>query len=50
MTARWSDLGVKGRQPVRDLWRQKNLGRFRNAFAARVPARGCVLVRLDCGR
>lgn len=50
VTARWSDLDVKGRPPVRDLWRQENLGRFRDAFAARVPAHGCVLVRLDCGR
>ena len=29
ITAKWSDLGVSGKQAVRDLWRQKDLGRFR---------------------
>jgi alpha-galactosidase len=44
--AAWSDLGVKGRQIVRDLWRQKDLGAFENQFQASVPRHGVVLVRL----
>ena len=28
VTAHWADIGVKGEQPVRDLWRQKDLGSY----------------------
>ena len=30
ITVKWSDLGVKGRQRVRDVWRQDDLGTFKN--------------------
>src|SRR5262249_21260321 len=30
VTARWSDLGLTGSQPVRDLWQQKSLGKFKD--------------------
>lgn len=46
VTARWSDLGVAGPQRVRDLWRQKDVGIFREKFSAPVPRHGTVLVRL----
>ncbi len=46
VTARWSDLGVTGKHTVRDLWRQKDLGRFKDQFTAEVPRHGVVLVRL----
>ncbi len=46
VTAQWSDLGLHGRQPVRDLWRQKDLGRFNESFATEVPAHGVVLVKV----
>jgi alpha-galactosidase len=46
MTARWSDLKLTGKQRVRDLWRQQNLGIFENGFKTGVPAHGVVLVRL----
>jgi alpha-galactosidase len=42
----WSDLGLKGRLHVRDLWRQKDLGKFANSFTATVPRHGVVLVRV----
>jgi alpha-galactosidase len=45
-TAKWSDLGLKGRQPVRDLWRQQTLGTFADAFSAPVPRHGVVLVKI----
>lgn len=44
--AKWTDLGIKGRQRVRDLWRQKDLGTFEKVFEAKVPRRGVVLIRL----
>ena len=43
---RWSDLGIKGKQVVRDLWRQKALGKFSNEFKASVPRHGVVLVKI----
>jgi alpha-galactosidase len=45
-TAKWADLGLKGRQPVRDLWRQQSLGTFSDAFATPVPRHGVVLVKV----
>ena len=46
VTANWADLGLKGSQKVRDLWRQKDLGQFNDAFVASVPRHGVVLVRM----
>jgi alpha-galactosidase len=46
VTASWSALGLNGRQPVRDLWQQKDLGAFDNSFAAQVPSHGAVLVKI----
>lgn len=46
VTAQWADLGVQGRQIVRDLWRQKDIGSFENEFTQKVPRHGVVLVRL----
>jgi alpha-galactosidase len=42
----WSDLSLNGKLHVRDLWRQKNLGKFRNSFSATVPRHGVVLIRV----
>ncbi|MBI5383695.1 MAG: NPCBM/NEW2 domain-containing protein [Verrucomicrobia bacterium] len=50
VTAKWSDLGVKGPQTLRDLWRQKELGRFENEFKASVPRHGVVMVRMTGAR
>jgi alpha-galactosidase len=46
ITANWSDLGLSGKQQVRDLWRQKDLGDFTGSFAASVPRHGVLLVRI----
>jgi alpha-galactosidase len=46
VTARWSDLKLTGRQPVRDLWQHKDLGEFEGSFTALVPAHGAVLVKI----
>lgn len=46
VAARWSDLGVRGSKKVRDLWRQKELGRFKNEFSAQVGRHGTVLVKV----
>lgn len=46
VSAVWADLGVEGGQKVRDLWRQKDLGVFTDAFTAYVARHGVVLVRM----
>jgi alpha-galactosidase len=43
----WNDLGIQGKQVVRDLWRQKDLGTFENAFKTDVPRHGVVLVKIS---
>ncbi len=46
VTAKWSDLGINGKQLVRDLWRQKDIGSFEGQFEASVPRHGVVLVKV----
>jgi alpha-galactosidase len=46
VTARWADLGLSGRQPVRDLWLRKAAGMYDNEYTATVPSHGCVLVKV----
>lgn len=43
----WADLGLSGKQRVRDLWRQKDLGAFDGQFQATVPRHGGVLVKIE---
>ncbi len=50
ITATWEALGLTGRQPVRDLWRQKDLGRFRDAFTTEVGRHAVVLVKIGRAR
>jgi alpha-galactosidase len=46
ITARWSDLGLSGDQPVRDLWSQQDLGVFDGGFGATVPRHGVRFVKV----
>jgi alpha-galactosidase len=46
VTAKWADLGISGKQQVRDLWRQSDIGAFEDEFQAAVARHGVVLVRL----
>jgi alpha-galactosidase len=46
---RWGQLGLSGKQAVRDLWRQKDLGVFEDGFQAEVPRHGVVLVKITGG-
>jgi alpha-galactosidase len=47
LTARWSDLGLSGKQVVRDLWRQKDLGTFAEQLSTSVGRRGVLLLRVS---
>jgi alpha-galactosidase len=46
VTALWSDLGLKGKQKVRDLWRQKDLGNYNEKYCVNVERHGVVMVRM----
>ncbi len=46
VNARWEDLGITGPRTVRDLWRQKDIGRFEGGFEATVGRHGTALVRI----
>jgi len=47
ITARWADLAIQGKQVVRDLWRQKDLGTYDGEFEASVPRHGVMLVKIS---
>jgi alpha-galactosidase len=46
VTARWQTLALRGPMTVRDLWRQKDVGRFDSEFKATVARHGVVLVKV----
>jgi len=46
VTTLWSDLGITGKQRVRDLWKQKDIGRFDKKFSASVIRHGVTMVRM----
>ena len=46
IAATWAELKLTGKQRVRDLWRQQDLGVFEAKFDAPVASHGVVLVRL----
>ena len=46
VTARWSDIGVTGKQRVRALWLKKDVGDFDGAYTVTVPRHGAVMLRI----
>ena len=46
VTIDWATLGITGKQEVRDLWRQKDLGIHPEKYTAEVNPHGVVMVRL----
>ena len=42
----WATLGISGRQNIRDLWRQKDLGMFEDSFKTEVRPHGVVLIKV----
>src|SRR5262245_41719263 len=50
VTAKWSDLGLTGSQPVRDIWLQKDLARATGEFSADVPRHGVVFVKIGTAK
>ena len=46
VTALWSDLHLSGKLMVRDLWRQKDLGKFSEKYSVLVQKHGVVMVKI----
>jgi hypothetical protein len=46
VTVKWSDLGLSGKQKVRDLWRQQDVGAFNDSYTTPVASHGVVLARV----
>jgi alpha-galactosidase len=47
ITVNWSDLDLKGKRRVRDLWRQQDLATALGRYRTVVPRHGAALVRLS---
>jgi len=46
VTVNWSDIGVKGAQPVRDLWMHKDMGAHDSSYTDTVPSHGCIVLKI----
>lgn len=46
-TLDFSKLGLTGKQKLRDLWRQKDLGGFEGSFETEIRYHGVVMIRMD---
>jgi alpha-galactosidase len=46
MTLRFTDIGLSGVQPVRDLWMREDLGEFSDQYTVEVPRHGAVMVKV----
>jgi alpha-galactosidase len=49
-TLKWAAIKVEGKQAVRDLWRQKDLGVFDDQFSSPVPSHGVVFVSISAAK
>ncbi|MGH7952890.1 MAG: alpha-galactosidase, partial [Limisphaerales bacterium] len=47
VTVKWSDLNISGEHLIRDLWRQKDLGKFKNEFSMPVAPHSAELVKIS---
>jgi len=47
MTLTWAEAGIKGKQVIRDLWKQKNIGIYEDKFKITVPRHGVVMVKIS---
>jgi alpha-galactosidase len=44
----WKEIGLKGKFKVRDLWKHKDLGRFKDSFTGKkIPGHGCMVLLIE---
>ena len=46
ISVNWDDIDISGRQKVRDLWRQKEVGQFNDSYESEIPPHGVMVIRL----
>jgi alpha-galactosidase len=46
VTAKWSDIGVKGSHQIRDLWAHADRGKVADEYTAEVPSHGVVMIKI----
>jgi alpha-galactosidase len=46
LTVHWSDIGLSGKQPVRDLWLHEDEGFFDGSYSVIVPSHGIALLKI----
>lgn len=47
ITVRWSNIGLKGKHTVRDLWQRRDVGRFGKTYSAIVASHEVALIRIE---
>ena len=47
LTCDWKQAKLTGKQNLRDLWRQKDLGTFSDTYSAEIPSHGCLLLKVS---
>jgi alpha-galactosidase len=47
MTLNWPEANIKGKQVIRDLWKQKNIGIYQGKYSVTVPRHGVVMVKIS---
>ena len=47
VTADWIDIKVSGKQRVRDLWHQKDMGIYEQKFSTLIPSHGVVMLKMS---
>jgi alpha-galactosidase len=47
ITLDWKQAGLNGKQILRDLWRQKDLGTFEGSYGAEVPVHGVIFLKVS---
>jgi len=50
VSVKWSELGLSGTQPVRDLWLHRELGAKPNGLSLVVPRHGAVLLAVGAAK
>jgi len=50
IAAKWTDIGVTGEQPVRDLWLHQNVGSFDASYSVAVPAHSVAVVKIGTAK
>jgi hypothetical protein len=47
ITMDWAELQISGKRSVRDLWHQKDIGRYNQKFSVQVSAQGVVMIKIS---